>query len=309
MSEQNRDLLKTDIQAIVAEFLGGNDSPEEEICELWGQDEQAQLADDVYQSLVKELHSSEPDPDLELFAESLDDFCKLREPVSSYGLLACVDVWRKSGDDKVDLVIHLAALAPSIREIREQLAIGGEPDPATYANVSIESFETLVRFISESAQPSKFARNLPLAIRLYAHLNSLEGEAPAIEGDEFLKWFLGYCSRNRVGLWAFAESDFLVQVDPSGFLNAEEFLKLSESSWRQLAELVHVANNAFVLRGLSPSPEAGLVHLVEAMAKKAGREALGDSDLPELIQLFSDHRYNEERGGHGYDLDAAIESL
>ncbi len=303
MNVRDREALKQEIEALIGRHLAAKESGGPE----WTQPELDGLITDLHQSLVADLHPAEANPDLTLLESALGDFCSMKEPVSKWALDSCISVWRKAGDDKIDLLVHLAALAPSALKLREFLSVDHEQKDDELIEVSTDGFADLVGLLSECAQPEKFSYYFSMSTKRYFQEKSINPEAHILDGANFTAWFRQRCTIEPTHLLEFSDADLIFEVDPQAYLNLGDSAAFTAEQLQRLATLVHESDNAFVMRNLAPSTETSLRDVVEGLAKTKEQTQLTAADFPEFLEALEKCRYQNDQTGSGYYLPEVLD--
>jgi hypothetical protein len=305
MVSRDREELRQQVTAALDEHLTGK---VEGGCPAWSDEDRSKLLKDLYDSLTADLHPAVPNPDVSNLGPTLGEFCSLGAKEGDLALRQTWKFWHEQSGEKVTLLISLAAVAPTMKKMRKRLAVGDEQRAGATAKVTLKGFGELALLLAKVAQPSKFERLLPLTVGLFARANNLSGSPPAVDGAAFVAWFMEHTRTEPTGLLEFDEREFNYLSDPVAWLNLGNSMQLSADKARTLAELIHAAENNFVLCG-GPPNATSLADLANAMAEKAGKPHLDGGDLDALVALLNRHKYQGQEGRHGYNTTEALAEL
>jgi hypothetical protein len=303
MPKPDRDVLRQQITgAVNAAFARASSGRPR-----WSDKERERLTQDLFNSLTAGLKPVAPNPDASRLEDALAAFSRLGA-AGDAALRTTIDLWRRMPTDRVHLLLHLLAVVPILGPLRGLFALDGEKNEQCLAATTSEGFAVVVGLAAGCAQPTQLARSLGLAIPLFARQKGIQGAPVRIAAADFVAWIRRFCRVEPNGLFELAAEEILYQYDSAAYLGLGSTAQLSRTGSQRLAELVHDASNALVLRG-GPANEASLADVARAFARRSGKPHIDDHDLDGFIAHLHRHRRSSGAKKPAYDATAALRAL
>jgi hypothetical protein len=156
----------------------------------------------------------------------------------------------------------------------------------------MDDYASMTLLLARLSEANRFVRVFPGLIKLFAKKHPSK-PGGFFDVETFKEWFEKRLSADpHTGLFNFSEDLIWYESDPLRYLGLKDLLNTTPESNSNLAEIIHHASNAFVLRDA-----------VKTILKQKGQPKLDDKSAQELIALLKAHREQDSSGTYFIDLN------
>jgi hypothetical protein len=225
---------------------------------------------------------------------------KPNEP-GSISLKNASKTWQMRKVMKSHLLTSLRARVLAYQKFTTLIQFNSPADADALPALSMDDYASMTLLLARLSEANRFVRVFPGLIKLFAKKHPSKPDG-FFDVETFKEWFEKRLSADpHTGLFNFSEDLIWYESDPLRYLGLKDLLNTTPESNSNLAEIIHHASNAFVLRGRAPN-EYSLRDAVKTILKQKGQPKLDDKSTQELIALLKTHREQDSSGTYFIDL-------